>query len=149
MNYNNEILQKVNIIDNVLKELNQPGVLSNQDFNIDEISSEFYLKAYLNTPSNELSLNIILSNFDIQIDIDRVNEAFVWSNKQIKEEEQEIKDIIKMLFTSNIKVEYCGSNYTKLYFYNKNRICIKTSKYITGLYLKVMCKTKEYRPIYQ
>lgn len=53
-----------------------------------------------------------------------------------------------MLFTSTIKVEYCGSNYTKIYFFDGNGECVKTLKYVTGLYLKVGCQTKEFPPIY-
>lgn len=148
MNYNIHIVEKMRLIDTVLKELNQPVIFENPDFNINEISSEFYLNVEHHTPRDTPTLNIILSNFDIQIDIDRVNEAFMWTNKQIKEEEEEIKVTVKMLFTSNIKIEYCGSNYTKLYFYNSKGVCVKILRYITGLYLKFNCKTRDYNSIY-
>lgn len=91
---------------------------------------------------------MIFINNALQINIDRTNESFEWSDKQIKENIEEIKDFIKTLFTSRIKVEYCGANYTKIYFYSDSGECIKTFKYVTGLYLKIGCQTKEYQSIY-
>jgi hypothetical protein len=66
----------------------------------------------------------------------------------MREDSNKVKDFIKKLFTGSIKVKYCGSNYTRLCFFDNNGNCVKTLKYVTGPYLKVGCKTKVFEPIY-
>lgn len=148
MRYEKEIINKLDLINSVLKNLDVASLEANEDFTIDEqFHQEHYIKFLLQKPYC-VNLELILINNALQINLDRANESFEWSNLQINENIEEIKSFIKMLFTSIIKVEYCGSHYTKIYLYNESGNCIKTLKYVTGLYLKVGCKIKEYPPIY-
>ncbi|MCB0740983.1 MAG: hypothetical protein R2796_07660 [Chitinophagaceae bacterium] len=148
MKYENEVYSKIELVNSVLESLNVSSLESNKDFIIDEsFHQEHYVKFLLQKPSC-IELQLIFISNALQINIDRTNESFEWSDKQIQENINDVKGFIKMLFTSTIKVEYCGSNYTKLYFYDVSGNCVKTLKYVTGLYLKFNCKTKEYKPIY-
>ena len=117
MTYKAEILDKIDIINQVLLRLNKPGIFENSDFSIDEMSVEFYLK--LNFVKKEsVRFNIKISLSDIQIGIDRIDEAFTWPNNALEYDKKEIDNLIEQLLISTIKVEYCGSNYTKLYLLN-------------------------------
>jgi hypothetical protein len=146
--YENEVYSIIELVNSVLQDLDINALEANKDFTIDELfHQEHYVKFLLKKP-NSINLELIFINNALQINIDRTNESFEWSDKEIRENIEEIKCFLKMLFTSRIKVEYCGSNYTKISFYDVNGNCVKTLKYITGLYLKFRCKVKEYKPIY-
>lgn len=86
MDYSVEILDKIDIINHALKELDKPPLLDNADFILDESSSAVYLKFYLKKRLEDIAITITLSCFEIQIDIDRVNEAFVWDNAAIQKD---------------------------------------------------------------
>ncbi|MBK7883795.1 MAG: hypothetical protein IPJ81_08335 [Chitinophagaceae bacterium] len=148
MKYENEVYDKIDLVNSVLENLNVASLETNRDFIIDKsYYQEHYVKFLLQKP-NCIELQLIFINNAIQINIDRTNETFEWSDKQIQKNINEVKGFIKMLFTSTIKVEYCGFNYTKIYFYDVSGNCVKNLKYVTGLYLKFGCKIKEYKPIY-
>jgi hypothetical protein len=148
MKYENGIYNKINLVNSVLDNLNVASLETNKDFITDEsFHQEHYVKFLLQKP-NCIELQLIFINNALQINIDRTNESFEWSDEQIQGNINDVKGFIKMLFTSVIKVEYCGSNYTKINFYDGNGDCVKTLKFVTGLYLKAGCKTKEYKPIY-
>lgn len=142
-----EITEQVNLINEVLVNMNQSTLLENSNFLIDEMSSERYLKVKYDSLSH-ISFTIVFTPLGIQVDVDRAIEAYDVGIEYFNSNKAEFKNLIKMLFTSRIKVEYCGSNYTKIYFYDIGGSQVKTFKYVTGLYLKVGCKIKEYHPIY-
>lgn len=142
-----QITEQVDLINEVLVNLNQSALLENSSFLIDEMSSERYLKVKYDSLSH-ISFTIVLTPLGIQVDVDRAIEAYDVGIEYFNNNKTEFKNLIKMLFTSRIKVEYCGSNYTKIYFYDVRGSQVKTFKYVTGLYLKVGCITKEYHPIY-
>jgi hypothetical protein len=108
MKYNSKILEKIDVINAVLYSLNQQNIFKNPDFLIDEMSSEFYLMFHHTKKVNSPRLSIICSNFDLQIDLDRIDEAFVWSNEQLEKDKDDIKKLLVILFTSIIKARYCG-----------------------------------------
>ncbi len=147
MEYSNKILHQVDYINSLLKGYNEESIFDNKNFIVDEMSWSEYLKITYKKVSS-ISFDIICSSSEFQINIDRTNEALDLSSSDFSENKQIIKDFLNFLFTCRAKVEYCGSNYTKIFFYNDNGDCVKTLKYVTGLYLKVGCKTKEYQPIY-
>lgn len=148
MKYENEVQSKLELVNSVLKSLDVAPLEANKDFAIDELFHQEHYVKFLLKKSNSINLELIFINNALQLNIDRTNESFEWSDKQIKENIEEIKCFIKVLFTSSIKVEHCGSNYTKIYFYSNRGYCVKTLKYVTGLYLKIGCQTREYQPIY-
>lgn len=148
MKYENEIIQKLDLVNSALERLNVKPLFINEDFSLDStFHQEHYVKFFLNKPDC-IKLELVFINNALQINIDRINESFEWSENQIKENANDVKDFIKMIFTTTIKVEYCGSNYTKIHFIDIDENCVKTLKYVTGIYLKIGCLIKEYKPIY-
>ncbi|MCG3167164.1 MAG: hypothetical protein POELPBGB_02948 [Bacteroidia bacterium] len=148
MDYEKTVKNKIDIINSVFESINVPELLSNQDFIVDNnFHFEHCVKFILRKP-NAINLELVLISDALQINIDRTMETFEWSNSQISKDIIDVKNLIKILFTSRIKVEYCGSNYTKLYFIDKYDNYLKTLKYIKGLYFKIGCEIKEYEPIY-
>ncbi|MEZ4912404.1 MAG: hypothetical protein R2774_16305 [Saprospiraceae bacterium] len=142
-----EIKEQVNLINEVLISLKQPLLLENQYFIIDEMTAEYYLRLKYSAPSR-INFIITISPHGTSIDVDRAMEAFNVGIEFINNNKADYRALFLILFTSRIKIEYCGSNYTKIYFYDESGHCVKTLKYVTGLYLKIGCKTKEYPPIY-
>lgn len=147
MKYSDKIIYQVDYINSLLKGYNEKPIFDNNNFIIDEMSWEGYLKITFKK-AELISFDIICSSNEFQINIDRANEALDISASDFSKNELIVKDFLDFLFTCRTKVEYCGSNYTKIYFYNGSGNCVKTLKYVTGLYLKFNCKTKEYKPIY-
>lgn len=147
MKYSDKIIYQVEYINSLLKGYNEKPIFDNKNFMIDEMSWEEYLKINFKK-SDSISFDIICSSNVFQINIDRANEALDLSSNDFNKNELIVKDFLDFLFTCRTKVEYCGSNYTKIYFYDGSGNCVKTLKYVTGLYLKIGCKSKEYLPIF-
>lgn len=147
MSYDKKIFEGVEIVNNALKQLKAFQILDSPDFSIDKISHKNYLKIDLRK-SNNVDLSIIITLDGIQINIDRVNEGVEWSYSQYEKSQDEVINLIKIIFTSEIRVQYCGTKYTKILFFDKKKECLKTIKSIEGLYLKINCKIKKYPPIY-
>lgn len=148
MKYSDEILNQVNYINSLLNRYNEEPILKNKNFIVDEISWRKYLKISFKKSDN-ISFDIICSSSEFQMNIDRTNEVLDLNSSDFYKNKPLVKDFFYYLFACRKKVEYCGSNYTKITFYNDNGDCIKTLKYLTGLYLKIRCKIKEYPPIYR
>jgi hypothetical protein len=146
MEYHKNVLHQVQIIDSVLHNLGEESsILDNLMFNIDEMSWEEYLILKCNK-KGFIKFKIYISKYDLRIDIDRVEEALhIDLSEPLKE--NIIKQYIEILYTCRIEVQYCGNNYTKLFFYNNEGVCCKTIKQIRGLYLKLFCKSKSYPPL--
>ncbi|MCA0428652.1 MAG: hypothetical protein LCH37_14555 [Bacteroidetes bacterium] len=142
-----EIKEQINLINEVLIDLKQSLLLDNQDFILDEMTAERYLKLKYISP-NHINFIITITPFGTNIDVDRAMEAYDVGKEYVNNNKTDYKAFFLTLFTSRIKVEYFGSNYTKIYFYDDSGTCIKTLKFVTGLYLKIGCKIKEYSPIY-
>jgi len=147
MEYSDKILSQVDYINSLLKGYNEEPIFDNKNFAVDEMSWAEYLKITFKK-ANSLSFNIICSSSEFQINIDRTNEALDLSSSDFNKHKHIVNDFLDFLFTCRVKVEYCGSNYTKIYFIDSNENCVKTLKYVTGLYLRIGCITKEYKPIY-
>jgi len=146
MKYSDKIIYQVDFINSLLKGYNEKPIFDNENIMIDEMSWEEYLKISFKK-ADSISFDIICSSNEFQINIDRTNEALDLSSTDFNKNELIVKDFFEFLFKCRAKVEYCGSNYTKIYFYDESGNCVKTLKYVTGLYLKVGCKIKEYPPI--
>lgn len=147
MEYSDKILYQVDYINSILKGYNEEAIFDNKNFIVDEMSWKEYLKITFKK-AGFINFDIICSSSEFQINIDRTIEALDLSSSDFNKNKQIVKDFLTFLFTCRAKVEYCGSNYTKIYFYDNSGNCVKTLKYVTGLYLKIGCKTKEYPPIY-
>ncbi|MBX2923855.1 MAG: hypothetical protein KF746_16750 [Chitinophagaceae bacterium] len=147
MKYSDKIIHMVDYINSLLKKYNETPIFNNKNFIVDGMGWEEYLKITFKK-TDSISFEIIFSSNDFQINIDRAHEAVDLSYSDFNDNKLIIKDFFEILFTCGVKVKYCGSNYTKIYFFDSSENCVKTLKYVTGLYLKVSCQTKKYQPIY-
>lgn len=149
MKFDKQIEHKIDLLNEVLADLNQPKLLENSCFSVGDLSCEFYLELKLESLSKEtISMEIRVSLNDLQIGLDRVSEVYEWSNDTIIKERREISTLIKQLLTSPILVEYCGANYTAFSVFDvRGNIAFKTP-IIQGLYFKFKCREKLFDPIY-
>jgi hypothetical protein len=131
MNYTNKIIEKIDFLNSILVTKRISKLLSNTDFIVDDLSTIFYLKLNFN---KTIILNFILTDDEFQIDIDRISEAYIWNNNQLFTDYKNIESIILMILTCNIKVEYKGDYFTKLYFINKEGRLLNTLKSINGMF---------------
>lgn len=148
MEFTKEVQDKIIFINDVFNEINIKPILENSDFCIDaNLNYENYVQFNLCKPGS-VQLGILLTESGMSISIDRYYEALDWGNKHLASQPNEIRDWFKSIFTSTIKIDYFGKNYTKFYFLDENRNAIKTLKYVQGFYLKVNGNSTEYPPIY-
>jgi len=155
MIYDKKITYVENLINEVLIGVGEVSLFNNETFEI--INSKIHDKSYVVlelVKPNTIELIFWFECGDLRIDIDRTSETYTYDIEFIKENEEYIKNIITMIFTCSIKVEYCGENYTKLYFINKEGKTLNTFSFTTGLLgffgliSKKNCKEKLYPPIY-
>lgn len=148
MKYEDNVIRKIKFIDSVFNRFSVAGILSNNDFIIcDDFHFVDYVKFRL-IKNDCIKLELVVTYNSFQINLDRTNETFEWSEEQFNENVEEIESIIEIVFTSLVVVKYCGLNYTKIYFIDHTGFCVKTLKYITGFYLRINCKSVKYNPIY-
>lgn len=151
MNFTENVLYTVSIFNKVFDNLNQEKLFNNKDFTF--IGKPYVDNITLTLVKDDMiRLDIVIEEDGLEIHIDKTAETFCFNLKFIKNNEEFIKNIIKMIFLSKIKVEYCGKKYTKLYFINKHGIVIDTFTFrnsIWGLFIsKRNCIEKIYVPIY-
>lgn len=149
MNFDCQIQNKIELLNEILAELNESILFENLDFSIGELSAEFYLELKLhNSYKNTIPMEIRISQDGFQIGLDRVSEVYEWSNDFIEKSNNVVKTLIRQLFTSSIEVEYCGTNYTCFNIFDKNGELLFSTPVISGFYLKYKCQKKTYSPIY-
>lgn len=143
-----EVTRKIQIINKVLQEINAPTLLENPDFLIDGMSCDSWLKIDLNRKSNNIPLSLILTPTELEIRLDRIGEAVVWSDIQIEKFTSKVSIMLKNLFTSHILVESYGSALTiiSLFEYSGSR----TNRFIYFELFYAIRKHKKilYDPIY-
>lgn len=123
--------------------------MKNPDFVIDEMSAEGYLDVRY-VAGRGVPLRIVLSFSEIRIDIDRAEEAFHIDPSDYKNNWEQFRELIDMIFTSTVKVECCGRHYTEIEFLNKENDCVDKIKHRTSFHVfKLNCSTKVYPPIYE
>ena len=147
MDYSDKILYQIDYINSLLNDYNEKPILENENFTLDEMSWAEYLKVTFRK-TNSISFDLICSSTDFQLNVDRANEVVDLMLDDFDKNKETIRAFFNCLFVCKVKIEYCGSNYTKIFFYNDKGSCIKTLKYVTGLYLKFGCRIKEYPPIF-
>lgn len=147
MNYTAKILYQVKYVDSLLELYDEKPMFDNIFFKVDEVSWEEYLKISF-IKEGCIRFDLIFSSSEFQINIDRANEALDIDSNSFDSNKEIIKYFFRYLFVCRSKVEYCGANYTKIFFYDNKGSCVKTLKYVTGLFVKVGCITKEYPPVY-
>jgi hypothetical protein len=149
MNYTSEIIEKLRLVNEVLDKLHVPTLLDNDDFSIDEMSMESWLKVDLRVESNnKIPLSFIFTQGGLEIHLDRVSEAYDWSNKEIKKSSSSLSSMLSTLLTSYFLVEYHGSGHTKIRLFSKNGKCLNVLRYTEGLAFIGKREYQLYFPIY-
>ena len=129
MEYCKEIIYMKKLIDSVLIDLKQKPLDENSDFILDPNWNEnHYIIIRFKKPNN-ISIKFEISYTDFVIYIDRTEESYGWNYKFIKEHEEYIAGMIKAILTETIRVEYCGENYTKIYFIDDEGTTTNTLTY--------------------
>ena len=147
MKYTDNIYYIVTLFDEVLNDLKQHQLFTNKNFTILGKKYEDNIIFTL-VKKNTIRLDIFINEDSLEIHIDKTAETFVYSLEMIKNNEQHIKNVLKMIFTSKIKVKYCGKNYTKIYFIINNEV-LNTFVFRKGLsFFKQKCNKKIYPPIF-
>ncbi|MGI9055920.1 MAG: hypothetical protein ACR2F2_08985 [Pyrinomonadaceae bacterium] len=100
--FENYLLDNVKLFDEVLTECGELPLLANEKFSpfLDFSISSLYLVLELNSSKpNALPIVIWFEGENLRIDIDRMNETFDWSKKQIAETREKVVELIRNLFT--------------------------------------------------
>ncbi|MCH9740224.1 MAG: hypothetical protein K0U38_05230 [Epsilonproteobacteria bacterium] len=150
MLYDEKVMFTEKVISSALLKINQLSLFENEDFEPlkGKIHSKDYVVLQLTNP-NTIELLFWLECGDLRIDIDRTNETFVYDYDSVVSDRAEIVNLITMIFTSNIKVEYCGEHYTNLYFMNQDGKVLDSLRYRDALFaFRKKCVEKIYPPIY-
>jgi hypothetical protein len=150
MDIDGAIQSKINIVNKALNVLNVPMLLQNSNFHVDPSISNFnYLKIDLKRNSNHVALSLIFTKFEFQINVDRVWEAFEWSNEQLAKSTDEVVGLLTMLFTHPIRIRYCGASYTKLIITDFQGNNLRQFKFIDGFRFSLKIEELRFKPIYE
>ena len=150
MKYTKEVIFIEKLISNVLISLNKNSLFQNEDFKVyQKLHFEHWVRVSLCKP-NAIIIIFEISNSGLRIDVDRTEELVGnFSYEYIYNNYEKIEELLLMIFTSTIMVQYCGDYLTNLYFI-KNKT-VQTYRYTTKLglirFLK-KCEEKIYLPIY-
>lgn len=154
MKFSELMINRIDLINSILVELNVSGLFKNPDFLVDEESMSQHRVTFAVYLENKKSvpLVIMLGENGIRLDICGLPETFEWSKKDIEDSKEEIIDFFKRLFTSYILIESCGSVYSKsrMYMFKENGEFIE--KYILRGFIHSYsgwnCDKKLFFPIY-
>ena len=147
MDFNQEILSKIQILNQILEEYDLPHVLENKNFSIDEISCESYLKLSLKKETSELDFEIIISPQGMEINLSNAHGIISWSNDYIDKFNERVIKSLKELLSSYILINRRGKNFTQIFFFNQEGICVNKIKYINGISLTFRSQKQLYPPI--
>lgn len=149
MDFIQEVVDKINIVNEVLLEMGQSPLLENTDFVIDEMSKGSWLKVdIVDTGRNNVPLAFIFSKSGLSVRIDRIDEAIDLSDVLIRKSSTQVKAMLKDIFTCSVLVKYYGSVYTVMKFYGKDGSCTKTFRCMVLFLDKPKQKERLYLPIY-
>ncbi len=147
---NKEIAETMLVVNDVLGKIGAPHLLENDDFELDDMSGESWIKLNLrDRGSNSIPLSMTFTPTDVEIRIDRVAEAIEWSNKQILESRPAVMEILRNLFISHVLVEHHGRTHTRISFYGQDGMRTNCFKYYEGFGLKGKREDRLYYPIYK
>jgi len=111
LNFVGLVLVQVEILNSIFAEVGAAGIFENPDITFDpHWCNEWYLKFHLSRPdTNSVSLDFHLMADGLRIDFESYPEAHEYSEKHIKECQDEIKNTLFRLLTGFILVEYKGN----------------------------------------
>ena len=141
----------ISSFDRVFEQLGQKPLLENPNFHIDnELKADHFIR--FNSVEKEERIKMM---FEIVTDrltfwLDRTNEIPEWSIDIIKGKTSEVEHELKLLFESEIVVEYKGSK-TLILLLDKSGNEIRRFTYFEGLRINWFSSTKKkkFRPYFE
>jgi len=118
--FEEDVAKTIKFFNSILTELNVPKLLENSDFKVrEELTFERYLELDLKK-KNCVSLFMILDE-GIRIDIDETPESCEFTKQDLVEKKNEVKNIIKLILSGYLMIEY--RRYSKFinFFYDDGR----------------------------
>lgn len=149
MNYSKVILDKVEIVNEVLNKIKALPLLENPKFLVDEMSTETWLR--VNSEGiykNHVPVSLTFTLDGLEIKLDRVSEAIDWSNEDLKDKIDR-KILLKSIFTDYILVEYKGAYQTNIIIFDSNGVTTNKFKYHEGFSLNKKRSYKLYFPMFR
>ena len=142
----------IEIIDEVLNKINQPGLLFNLNFKIQNLvysrDGEYLIIEMKKRKS--VFVRFYLYDGDLRIDIEDLEELFDFSFEEINKEREKVKKIIWMIFVSMVLYQKISNSCIKMHFIFNN--IIETYTYQKTLFNFIIgCKTEEklYMPMFE
>jgi len=126
---NSQLNDKVTMFEKVLIGLGCPKLSKSNVFKVDECSDVYFSRVILKEKDTIL-LTLEFSKSGIDIHLDGSSEVFSWGNEFIENNLDEVLDVMKIILTSEIRVESYGKAMKKFCF-------IDADKKITLLEFKV------------
>ena len=152
INYAKEIESKIVLIDEVFEAFGINSFRENTSFLVD--SDPYYVKLTSKPPiGNRIPMIIHLAKDGIQIDLDGISESFEWDNQSINNSFEEVRNFIKLLFSSYVLAEYCNKHTIITLFDDKGsfkgRYNLTTSAigFMDGI-LKRNCQQRLFFPLF-
>lgn len=138
------------MLNEILNSLGEVSLYEHKDFYFDKDLNYNHWTKIKFKRENSIQINFEITNRDFRLDIDRIEEALYISYDDLIENKKEIKNFIVMIFTSLIRVEYCGKRYTKIFFVAKNGIIIDSIEFYKNTFFRFKYKCQEitYTPIF-
>ncbi|MBX2965053.1 MAG: hypothetical protein KF845_02825 [Cyclobacteriaceae bacterium] len=139
------------MFDRVFERLEQKPLLENPNFQIDyELKADHFFR--FNSVEKDGRIRMM---FEIAIDrltfwLDRTNEIPEWSIEFIKEKKDEVERELKLLYESEVLVEYKG-NRTRIILLDKSGVKLRRFSYYEGLSINWFSSTtrKKYKPYFE
>lgn len=146
MNFEESTIKCIEIINEALGRIGAEKIADNLSFSIKpELLFPDYVKYSVDSP-DALHMELIITSDSLQVDLEDMSELYEWSLSQLSDNRAEVIQVLADLFSCTVEVERCGNNYRKLRFFDVNDECVRTTKYVSGLYLPFRCEKQKYAP---
>lgn len=145
-----EIEYLISIFDKVFGDLGQTPLLENEQFLLDELSFDKYLKFNSKEKAGRIKIAFEITTAAVTFYIDRTSEIPEWTYAWIKENPLLFETEIKNIFSNTILIEYKG-NKTIINLLNGTGQIIRIYKFYNGLFLNLFSKKViyKYRPFFE
>lgn len=139
------------MFDRVFEQLGQKPLLENPNFHIyNELKYDHFLRFHSTERDGRIKMMFEIVTDRLTFWLDRTNEIPEWSIEFIKEKKDEVERELKLLFESEILVEYKG-NRTRIILLDKCGVELRRFSYYEGLYINWFSSTskKKYKPYFK
>jgi len=147
MEYEVEVLKKLQLVNSVLNKLGVRGIADTPCVALNESRNFPNYVEYSMRRDGAVRIDLAISSDGMQVGIDDMTEVFDWSDKQVSEETNAVAEVLEMVFSSAIEIKRCGSNYRRIRFLGEGGKCLRTCKYVSGFFLPISCRVYQYAPL--